>query len=236
MNTPKTTLRGYVPESGIICSPLPNDYRVQPDYHMVFNGTHLTAGYVDNNGIQTFVKGIKDIRNVKPFDAGFDNGNIPLNMMLESKWLKVNFDDKQYNRFLFEPSKSLDAMLDEYENIRIGNNWDSISVTKGYTNIDIQIGNEQCNRDRTKVPYANFDPFGFGNQIHLFWNHNYKSVIENGRLRKLINDGILNSNPTTSELILNWLLENGKKYKWTLVQGDYNGDAQWWHWIYDPRL
>jgi hypothetical protein len=180
------------------------------------------------------------IKTVAPTPIG--NGHYATNQLTKSRWLARNFRDEQAY-LLHEAATSLDDFLDSYtDDADISEN---INVIKGYHNYERQ----QNIRNQYSViaPVAGTSPFGFANQVVLYWG--IDSVEDKAAAKKFLRTGELPSlEGKTSNLngveiqwqssvypliySLKWLVENGKRYGWQLAGNDKNGEPQWWHWIY----
>jgi len=173
------------------------------------------------------------LRNIKPFENGdVENGGIPIEQMTSNKRLKTQFnDERQY--LLDEPSKALDTFLDAYD-LEKESSWGNIEVTKGYQNNERQENNRK--QFPQTSPLAKNDPFGNGNQIELYWGVDRNDTELVSELKAYIRSNNLIPDAREETKALDWLVTNGKKYKWRLAGRTLTGTQQWWHWIYDSKV
>ena len=174
---------------------------------------------------------IEQARNNKPFADPLQNGQIPVSQLTSSSFLQTSFpdssDERQY--LLDAPATSLDKFLNSYE-VQKDSSWDDIIATKGYQNLARQQNTK--NQYPLSAPSVGSDPFGFANQVELYFgvDRNNANLVQ--AMKDYLNFGTIDSNfPQTSAL--NWLVKNGTKYGWSLAGRTNGGDVQWWHWIYN---
>lgn len=169
----------------------------------------------------------------RPFDSEIKNGEIPLESMTVSKELVKTFsgsnDERKY--LLDSAAKSLDSMISAYRKEK-KSNWNNILVVKGYQNIERQTNIRSKNPSIASIP--GLDPFGWGNQVELFWGIEKRDVSLTNELKIYIKSGILPTNtiPKPETEVLDWLYKNSTKYGWKNVGRTNMGENQWWHWIY----
>jgi hypothetical protein len=227
VNTPKT--EGYKPESRPVAGGNPENGGVKANNY----STNLTSSKLPTDATPEEKK-----RETKPFDDGVGNGKIPVENMTVNSFLRDSFpsenDERKY--LLDEPSKALDSFLNSY-NSEKSSDWGTMVVTKGYQNFERQ---ENARKQYpSKAPVAGKDPFGFGNQVELYWGIDKSDKTVTDRINKYLRNG--NKIDGTAERMpeeesLDWLVKNGAKYKWRLAGRTATGGQQWWHWIYDSTL
>ena len=165
----------------------------------------------------------------QPF-TGYSNGNLPLTQLTQSKYAVESFPDTttEESYFIDSVAKNLDSWLDSYFSQR-DPSWSDVIVTKGYQNYERQ------QNIRTQygpsAPLAGQDPFGFANQVELYFGVASSDLTDRDALTNYLEDGT-NDGTNTSVQILDWLVKNGAKYNFQLTGRDVNGNQQWWHWIY----
>src|SRR6266403_1692849 len=167
---------------------------------------------------------------VKPFD-GNENGRLDVNKLTISKYGQKAFPDGEQKYLIDEVATSLDKWLDAYHSTK-QSTWSNITVSKGYQNFERQQNIREQFGPRSPEPGK--DPFGFANQIELYWG---VDLIKNSATEPLIN--YLNGNKLLDNVnvqILDWLVKNGRTYKWRLAGRDGDGNQQFSHWIYDATI
>ena len=180
----------------------------------------------------------ENARNIKPFEGETGNGEIPTENMSVSSFLRDSFpDDNDERKFLLDESaKSLDNWLNAYNSAK-KSDWGVMVVTKGYQNKERQ--NNARKQYPSKAPLAGKDPFGFGNQVEIFFGVDKSNKDVTNRLNQYLRGGnVINESldRVPEEEALDWLITNGKKNKWRLAGRTASGAQQWWHWIYDVTL
>lgn len=224
VNTPKT--EGYKPEDRPISGGSPNGVPT-PTY-----SDNLLSSKLPNDATDS-----EKMRNIKPFESSIGNGEIPLKNMTISKILQQSFSDENDERkyLLDEAAKSFDNWITSYKKEK-KSDWVDIIATKGYQNKNRQ----QNSRKQYPItaPLVGKDPFGYGNQVEIYFGVNRSNKDITNRLKSYIKRGVIDESlPRSIDVeILDWLVINGKKYKWRLAGRTSTGDIQWWHWIYDATL
>lgn len=180
----------------------------------------------------------ENARNIKPFEGNIGNGEIPTENMSVSSFLRESFpDDNDERKFLLDESaKSLDRWLNAYKSEK-KSDWGLMVVTKGYQNKERQVNARK--QYPSKAPLVGKDPFGFGNQVELFFGVDKSNKDVTDRLNQYLRGGnVINESleRVPEEEALDWLITNGRKYKWRLAGRTSTGAQQWWHWIYDATL
>jgi hypothetical protein len=138
-------------------------------------------------------------------------------------------DERKY--LLDEASKSLDSWLDAYQ-AQKASDWDDIKTTKGYQNFERQENTRK--QYPLKAPKAGEDPFGFGNQVELYFGIDKNNADLSQSAKDYLNRGSIDPNAKRIPQIeaLDWLTKNSGKYGWKNAGRTNLGDVQWWHWIY----
>lgn len=173
------------------------------------------------------------LREKKPFEDNIENGKIPVDKMTISTYLQNSFSDSTDERkyLLDEPSKALDNFLNSY-NEQKQSDWDDIVVTKGYENFERQTNTHK--QYPIKSPQAGKSPFGWANQVELYFgiDRNDADLVSN--VKNYLKRGNIDPNlPRVPQIeALDWLITNGKNFKWQLAGRTLTGDVQWWHFIY----
>ncbi len=170
---------------------------------------------------------------LKPFSDNIENGKIPVEQMTVSKYLNKSFTDSADERkyLLDEPSKALDSWLDSYYSNK-NSDWVNVIVTNGYQNYERQANTRK--QYPLNAPLAGKDPYGFGNQVSLYFNVDKNDSDLTQSIKDYLNRGSIDTNvPRVIEVeVLDWLIKNGQKFGWKLAGKTVTGDVQWWHWIY----
>jgi hypothetical protein len=174
-------------------------------------------------------------KTLKPFDEPYKNGEIPLEKLTINSRLSSTFPDSSDERkyLLDAASKSLTNLLDSYDSEK-DNAMPNITLVKGYHNLDRQTTIRE--QFPTSAPIPGKDPFGFANQVEIWFDVKKSDVELVNNIKELIRSKNLRENATPQERTLDWLLKNSKKYKWNIAGRTSTGDVQWWHWIYDPTI
>jgi hypothetical protein len=180
---------------------------------------------------------LESLRMLKPFEDNTENGKIPLENMTISKRLQKEFVDENDERkyLLDEAAKSLDSWLDSYDSEK-KSNWNSIVLSKGYHSYERQVNSRK--QYPLKAPLAGKDPFGWGNQIELYFGVDKNDADLTQSIKDYLDRGSIDPNVDTKPQIevLDWLITNGKNFGWRLAGRTITGDLQWWHWIYSKNL
>lgn len=171
------------------------------------------------------------LRQIKPFTDNTENGKIPLENMTISKYLAKSFSEDERKYLLDESAKALDSWIDSYQSQK-ASDWSTILVTKGYQNYERQVNTRK--QYPLKAPLAGQDPFGFGNQVELYFGIDKNDADLTQQVKDYLNRGSIDSNITRSPQIetLDWLIKNGAKFGWKIAGKTSTGEVQWWHWIY----
>ena len=173
------------------------------------------------------------VRFAKPFPENLPNGGIPLAKMSLSKYLCQSFPEKDERSYLLnDAATSLDKMLDVYAATK-SSRLSPITLTKGYQNATRQ---KVVSTQFIDAPRAGGDPFGWGNQVELFWGISKRDTCLVNAIKHLLDTGAFKGEPTSEEQTLMWLLTHAKEYKWCNAGRDANGNPQWWHWLHDPTI
>lgn len=213
--------RGYIPQQR---SPAgDNPQGVPPDNF----SSNLSSSNLPDNPTQE-----EAMKTSKPFSDDYGNGEIPIEKMVQNRYLRESFTDER-SYLLSEASSSLTRLLDSYKSQK-NSSMPDIKVNKGYHNLERQTNIKQQYPSRS--PRAGEDPFGWANQVELYFGVNKRDTEEVNRLRKYLRYNKLSDNPSQTEKTLDWLVKNGKKNNWRLTGRDALGNQQWWHWIYDPTI
>lgn len=173
------------------------------------------------------------LKEKKPFNDNTGNGKIPLEKMTISTYLNKSFNDDTDERkyLLDEASKSLDQWLDKYSSIK-NSDWQEVIATKGYQNFERQQNSRK--QYPIKAPVAGKDPFGWGNQVELYFGIDKTNFELISAVKDYMSRGSIDSNQKRYPEIesLDWLIKNSKEYGWSLAGKTSLGSLQWWHWIY----
>lgn len=218
--------RGYQPEERRPGADSPKVGNVPPN----IASDNLSSSKVPDNPTPEDLK-----KTIKPFEAPYGNGQIPLEKLTINSFLNNTFpDDNDERKYLLDrASKNLEALLNLYETEK-DSDMPDITLVKGYHNLDRQ----ETIREQypTTAPIPGKDPFGFANQVEMFYDIRKNNLELVNNIKELIRSRVLRENPTPQEKTLNWLLNKSTTYKWTLAGRASNGEVQWWHWIYDPTI
>ncbi len=194
------------------------------------------TNFSDNLGSSTLPDNptIEDkLRTVKPFTDNTENGKIPVENMTTSAYLSALFSDENDERkyLLDEASKALDSWLDSYQTQK-KSDWLDIKATKGYQNFERQENTKK--QYPLKAPKAGTDPFGFGNQVEIYFGIDKNDADLAQSAKDYLNRGSIDPNKPRSPQIeaLDWLVSNSGQYGWKNAGRTSVGDVQWWHWIY----
>ncbi len=173
------------------------------------------------------------LRLIKPFSDSSENGKIPVENMSVSKYLQSSFgeDNDERKYLLDESAKSLDTWLDSYKTQK-ASDWDTIIATKGYQNFERQTNTRK--QYPLKAPLAGQDPFGFGNQVELYFGIDKNDADLTQSVKDYLMRGSIDPNTKRIPQIeaLDWLITHGKSYGWSIAGRTVTGGVQWWHWIY----
>ncbi len=173
------------------------------------------------------------IRQIKPFTDNSENGKIPVENMTVSKYLQESFSEENDERkyLLDESSKALDSWLDNYKSQK-ASDWNNVMATKGYQNFERQTNTRK--QYPLKAPIAGEDPFGFGNQVELYFGIDKNDADLTQLVKDYLNRGAIDPNATRVAQIevLDWLIKKGSDFGWKIAGNTVSGDVQWWHWIY----
>ncbi len=196
----------------------------------------IPANNAEKHMITTIKRAVMDdiekLKFVNP--TSIENGKYDISTLQVSKYLQNNYkagDERVY--LLGIVATKLDAMLDEFEKIRVnGNgNYSKVIATKGYVNFERQTN---ANKLNPMYPTPGTDPFGYANQIELTIDnisdiYNNADDIYNDYFNGKFNNAIPQMNT------FDWLIKNGPKYNIVLA-GNYasNNQYQYWHFIYKP--
>jgi hypothetical protein len=220
---------GYKPESRPQSGGNPSTGDIKPNNY----STNLSSSKLPEDATPEEKK-----RDTKPFDDGVGNGKIPVENMTVNSFLRDSFPDESDERkyLLDEPSKALDSFLKSYNSEKSAD-WGTMVVTKGYQNFERQ---ENARKQYpSKAPVAGKDPFGFGNQVELYWGIDKSNKDVTDRINSYLRNGNTinpNNERMPEEESLDWLVKNAPKYKWRLAGRTATGSQQWWHWIYDATV
>ena len=162
--------------------------------------------------------------------TSIENGKYDISTLRISKHLQKNYntgDERMY--LLSEVATDLDAMLDEFEKIRVNGNYAKVIASKGYVNYERQSNAYKLN---PIYPKPGTDPFGYANQIEL-------TIDKTSDVYQNIDDAYSDyfNNKYNTEIpqlnTFDWLIKNGPKYNIVLA-GNYasNNSYQYWHFIY----
>lgn len=175
---------------------------------------------------------------IKPFSDNTENGKIPLEQMTVSKYLQQSFssenDERKY--LLDEASKALDSWLDSYTKEK-ASDWSDVIATKGYQNFERQTNTRT--QYPLKAPTAGKDPYGWGNQVEIYFGIDRNNADLTQSVKEYLNRGSIDLNsPRVPQIeALDWLIKNGKSFGWKIAGKTVTGDVQWWHWIYNlPKI
>jgi len=219
--------RGYQPQDRNPSADAPCVDDIPPNIY----SENLPSSKLPDNPTNDDIK-----KTIKPFsDPTLNNGELPIEQLTISKYLLNIFpEDSDERKYLIDAAAiSLDLFLDDYHANK-DSDMPKITTVKGYQNL-----NRQKNiREQYPIiaPIPGKDPFGFANQVELWFSVKRSNIELTNNLIKLIKTKILRPNATPQEKTLNWLLKNGHKYKWTLAGRTSTGNIQWWHWLYDPTI
>lgn len=169
-------------------------------------------------------------KTAKPF-TGYENGKLDTNKLTASRYASKSFPDSEQKYLLDESASSLDKWLDSYHTSK-KSTWGNVVVSKGYQNFERQQNIREQFGPRSPQPGQ--DPFGFANQVELYWGVDLTKNSETEPLINYLNEGTMSDN--TNVQILDWLVKNGKKNKWRLAGRDGDGNFQFSHWIYDETI
>lgn len=170
----------------------------------------------------------------KPFSQSFGNGEIPTEQLTTSKELQKTFpsSDDERKFLLDEAARSLDEMISDYRIHSKNTDWSDIMAIKGYQNLDRQKNIRET--QPSIAPLTGNDPFGWANQVELYWGINKRNVSLVNSVREYIKTRIVKEDSPEEILILDWLYNNSKKYNWENSGRTNIGQTQWWSWIYVP--
>jgi hypothetical protein len=161
--------------------------------------------------------------------AAVQNGAIPGNLLAVSKHLKKSFPEGDERQLLMAgAAESLDEFLDAYHAAK-DSSMPGVTVMKGYQGVTRQ---NTIRKQYSSAPNVGSDPFGWANQIELYWGVNRKDTNLVNDLKDFIGTGQASKSVSVYESTLAWLIQNGPRFGWTLAGRDGNGEQQWWHWIY----
>lgn len=169
-------------------------------------------------------------KTLKPFD-GYSNGQLDVNRLTVSRYAQMSFPNGEQQYLLDDVATSVDKWLDDY-NAHKEDGWNNVKIIKSYQNLErqqnirAQLG--------TSAPEPGKDPFGFANQVELYWNVNLTDSSETDPLITYLDDKVVTDNINVQTL--DWLINNGKKYKWRLAGRNGDGKQQFSHWIYDTTI
>jgi len=104
-----------------------------------------------------------------------------------------------------------------------------VVITKGYQNFERQDNTRK--QYPTKAPLAGFDPFGYGNQIEIYFGVDKNDTNLTQAVKDYMNNATVDSKYPQIKT-LDWLIKNGVDYGWKIAGRTNVGDVQWWHWIY----
>lgn len=174
---------------------------------------------------------VNDERMVNPVGADYVNGKVDVSNLTVSKYASEAFSDER--KYLLDSvAKALDKLLDDYKLVK-NTNWNDVVVTKGYTNYERQTNTRK--QYPLKAPLAGQDPFGFANQVELYFGVKRNDDTTVNAIKDYLRDGKIDKN-INQVLVLDYLVTNGKKVGLKLVKNTNVGDVQWWHWIYDETI
>ena len=160
-----------------------------------------------------------------PVGGSVANGLIPVSALGKSRYLAQSFGDER--AFLLpDAAIEFDSLLDDYNRLRSSDMPDIIPM-KGYQSI---LRQEAISKQFADAANRGEDPFGWGNQVELYWGLKVKPS-DNVRIKAMLNDPKIEAK-SGEEKTLRWLQKNAPLRGWYLAGRDANGDAQWWHWIY----
>lgn len=206
----------------------PTDANVPPSNY----SENLTTSNVSTSPTQDDL-----LRTQNPLGGDYSNGKIPIDSMTVSKYLNNSFNsEKDERKYLLDNvAKAIDALIDDYSKQKIST-WSDITVTKGYQNYDRQVNTRK--QYPTKAPVAGTDPFGFGNQVELYFGVDRSDSDMVQTVKDYIRRGSIDVNAIqyTQVNILDWIIKNGVKYGIKLAGKTSSGDVQWWHFIYDASI
>lgn len=170
----------------------------------------------------------------KPFDNAIENGKIPLNNMTISKYLSKSFsDDNDERKYLLnDPATYLDRFLDDYHLNKVSA-WSDVIPTNGYNNYERQINIKK--QFPTLSPDAGNNPYGFGNQVELYFGVNKGNSETRSACVSYIRNGTVTDKFNETK-VLDWLVKNSKRFGYKLAGRNSDNSEQWHHWIFDPSL
>lgn len=209
------TENGYVPASRAESANVPAG--VAPDAFL----SQLSSSKLPKNPLP-----IELAKLANPVGDTIANGLIPISALAKSRYLAQGFGDER--AFLLpDAANKFDSLLDDYNNQRSADMPDIIPM-KGYQSV---LRQEAISKQFTDAPNRGEDPFGWGNQVELYWGLKVKPS-DNIRIKAMINDPSIVA-VSGEEKTLRWLQKNAPLRGWKLAGRDANGNAQWWHWIYN---
>lgn len=213
--------RGYIPE----------DSKPSAETGQGVPGTNISKN-LENSTLPPNPTTDELQKTLKPFN-GYENGKLDISKLTISKHASTAFPDGEQKYLVDEVATSIDALLDSYNTFRKANSWGSIIVSKGYQNFERQQNIREQFGPRSPEPGK--DPFGFANQVELYWGVDLTKNSDTQPLIDYLNYGT-EANDNVNLQILKWLIKNGRLYKWRLAGRNGDGVQQFSHWIYDASL
>lgn len=194
---------GYVPKERVESGGNPENADIKPNN---FSSNLGTSKLPSDATSEEKKRETNPLRNV-------NNGEIPTESMSISKYLNSSFPNDERKYLLDEATQSLDLWLDDYHKQKKPD-WDNIIVTKGYQNKQRQenIRKQYPN----KSPLAGQDPFGYGNQVELYFGVDKSDKNVTDRLNEYLRNGNVLKNGSiveTNTITTNTNNETGFTYE-----------------------